>query len=157
MTAALDHAAVMINRIAGYASDAAISQRLHALSHTGSIEYVMITTEDTLRRRLRVRSDSGTECLVALPRDQQLFDGAVLLLGNDRAIVVRMVEERWLSLLPADMSSAVELGYFAGNLHWRVRFDGPVLRIALEGPEKDYLVRLKPFLQSHRAKQITTD
>jgi len=62
--------------------------------------------------------------------------------------------DQWLAVRPGDMSSAVELGYFVGNLHWRVRFDGPVLYIALEGPERDYLDRLQPFLGSQRASIV---
>ncbi len=147
--------AVAITGIAGQASDAATSDKLHALSHKQAVEYVLITVEETLRRRLRVRSDQGTECLIALPRDQKLFDGAVLLLESERAIVIRLSEQKWLSLIPSDMSSAVELGYFAGNLHWRVRFDGPVLKVALEGPEKDYLARLQSLLEKRRVKQVT--
>ena len=157
MTEPLAGPATVISGIVGRASDAAISEKLHALSHKQAVEYVLITVEETLRRRLRVRSDQGTECLVALPRDQKLFDGAVLLLEAERAIVIRMSEQKWLSLMPSDMSSAVELGYFAGNLHWRVRFDGPVLKVALEGPEKDYLARLQPLLEKCRVKQVTAD
>jgi urease accessory protein len=51
-----------------------------------------------------------------------LFDGAVLLLEPDRAIVVRVNAERWLSLPPRSIANAVEPGYQAGNLHWRARF-----------------------------------
>ena len=144
----------IITGIVGYASDETIAERLHDLGHNGVVEYVVLQREDTLRRRLRVYSDKETECLIALPRNEQLSDGAVLLLESDRAIVTRMAEEQWLGLLPVDMSSAVELGYFAGNLHWRVRFDGPVLKIALEGPRQDYLDRLQPFLQSERASIV---
>ncbi len=148
---------VTINSIAGRAGDAAISERLHVLGHKQAVEYVPITVDETMRRRLRVRSDRGTECLVALPREQRLFDGAVLLLEAERAIVIRMSEQKWLSLRPVDMPSALELGYFAGNLHWRVRFDGAVLKVALEGPEKDYLARLQPFLEKRRVEADATD
>ena len=144
----------VISTIAGYASDASIAGQLHDLAHEGAVEYVVVEREDTLRRRLRLQSDKGREYLVALPREERLSDGAVLLLETDRALVVRMAEERWLALQPADMSGAVELGYFAGNLHWRVRFDGPILGIALEGPERDYLDRLQPFLASGRARIV---
>ena len=145
-----------IVEIVGYASDADIGEQLHQLGHADAIETITLQREDTLRRRLRAISDRQNEYLIALPRENQLSDGAVLLLGPDRALVVRMAEERWLRLLPSDQSSAVELGYFAGNLHWRVKFDGPELHIALEGPEEDYLIRLQPFLQKQRVKQITT-
>ena len=142
-----------IDRIVGYISDPEISEKLHKLSHQGVVEYVVIEQKDTLRRRIRIKSDRGTECLVALPRNQTLSDGAVLLLEEDRAIVIRLTAEKWLSLLPTSIEVATELGYFSGNLHWRVRFDGPILLIAIEGPEEDYLARLRPFLESGRAKR----
>ena len=146
-----------IVEVIGYASNTVIADRLHDLGHDGAVEYIILQREDTLRRRLRVSSETGNEYLIALPRDQQLLDGAVLVLDPQHALVVRMAEEQWLGLLPSDLSSAVELGYFSGKLHWRVKFNGPELHIALEGPEKDYLTRLQPFLQSNRVKHITSD
>lgn len=153
----VDLATEVISAIVGYASDAVIAEQLHDLGHKGAVEQVVVAREDTLRRRLRVQSDKGREYLVALPREEQLSDGAVLLMEADRAVVTRMAEEQWLALRPVDMASAVELGYFAGNLHWRVRFDGPVLLIALEGPERDYLDRLQPFLESERARIVENE
>jgi urease accessory protein UreE len=84
-----------IDRVVGYISDPVISEKLHNLSHQGTVEYVVIEQKDTLRRRIRIQSDCGTECLVAIPRNQTLFDGALLLLEKDRAIVIR--EHRKLS------------------------------------------------------------
>lgn len=145
----------IVNTILGYASDTEIAQQLHALGHRGSVETVLIQPEDILRRRLRIQTDQGSEFLLALPRDQQLSDGAVLLLEEDRAVVVRMAQEQWLSIRPRDISSAIKLGYFIGNLHWRVRFEDADIVIALEGPASDYLSRLQPYLQTGRAIQIT--
>ncbi|MEE8534438.1 MAG: urease accessory protein UreE [Kiloniellales bacterium] len=142
-----------ITRILGFASEPELAERLHALDHAGRVEILPLEQQDVHRRRLRATTDRGTECLVALPRDQVLGDGAVLVLEDERAIVVRLTEERWLALVPRDAVAALELGYFAGNLHWRVRFDGPRLLIALEGPEDDYLVRLSPFLEDRRARR----
>ena len=78
----------------------------------------------------------------------------MLALDENRAIVVRLQVERWLSLAPRDEAAGLELGYFAGNLHWRVRFEGPRLLIALEGPEEDYLARLEPLLRDGRAMRV---
>jgi urease accessory protein len=142
-----------ITRILGFASQGELAERLHELSHAGRVEYLPLEQQDVHRRRLRAVTDRGTECLVALPRDQLLGDGAVLVLEDDRAVVVRLAEERWLGLVPRDAAAALELGYFAGNLHWRVRFEGPRLLIALEGPEDDYLARLAPFLEDRRARR----
>jgi urease accessory protein len=68
-------------------------------------------------------------------------------------VVVRMADDRWLALEAPDRSAALELGYFCGNLHWRVRFNADRILIALEGPEEDYLARLHHLLASGKAKR----
>ena len=49
---------------------------------------------------------------------------------------------RRLRLRAKNLPDALELGYHAGNLHWRVRFADGALLVALEAPAEDYLVRL---------------
>ena len=143
--------------ILGYASDPALAERLHRLGHDGAVEYLFLDHKDTLRHRLRVTTDKGTDCAIALDRAQHLGDGAVLLAEAGRAIVVRMTEERWLRLAPADAAAALQLGYHAGNLHWRVRFDRAVLEVALEGPEEAYLERLGPLFAEGRVRRPADD
>jgi len=145
---------VRVTNLVGVASDEKLGERLHALSHAGHVEYVILSRADMGRHRLRVTSDKGTECAIALPRSEKLTNGTVLLLETERAIVVRMQEEEWLNIVAVDNDAALELGYLAGNMHWRVRFDGPVLKIALEGPEANYLTRLAPMFDSGRIKRI---
>ncbi len=143
--------------IVGPATDPEISHRLHHLQHDGRVEYIALSPEDTHRRRLRATTDGGTECAVILDRSAQLYNGAVLLLTGERAVVVRMNETRWLDLVPRDAAAALELGYFAGNMHWSVRFEGETLRIALAGPAQDYLDRLAPMLADGRARRAGGD
>jgi len=146
-----------VTQLVGFASQPELAERLHELGHVGRVEYLVLEGEDAQRRRMRARTDRGTDCLIALPAGQALGDGAVLLLEADRAVVVRLAAQRWLGLVPWDAASALELGYFAGNLHWRVRFDSGRLLVALEGPEENYLTRLKPFLDDGRAQRTTVD
>ena len=143
-----------LNDIIGAATDPAIAKRLHHLSHVGQVEYITLRREDTARHRLRVLTDKGTECAIALARTQRLSNGAVLFLEDDRAIVVRMEAEEWLPMTPRDAAAALELGYFAGNMHWRVRFAGTILHIGLEGPERGYLERLEPFFLDGRVTRV---
>jgi urease accessory protein len=147
----------MLSEIVGQTGDPEISGRLHELGHAGKVEYITLSREDALRHRLRVVTDRGTECAVVLGRSARIFDGAVLLLDHDRAIVTRLRERRWLSLAPRDIAAALELGYHAGNSHWTVRFDGPVMRIALEGPEQRYLDRLAALVSGHRVTRADDD
>jgi urease accessory protein len=143
-----------LENIIGAATDPSIADRLHHLRHRGKVEYLSLSSEDTQRHRMRASTDAGTECALVLDRAQQLFNGAVLMLTDERAVVVRMRETEWLTLAPRDIASALELGYFAGNMHWAVRFEGAWLRIALQGPADRYLERLQPFMADGRARQI---
>lgn len=145
---------IRIEGIVGSADDPELHEALHRLEHARRAEYITLSSDDMLRRRLRVATDRGNECAIALARQDKLFDGAVLLLDPNRAVIVRAAETIWLALQPMDAAAAIELGYCSGNMHWRVSFAGPVLRIALNGPKSDYLARLAPLLSAGRVKEV---
>jgi urease accessory protein len=138
--------------IVGHVDDSVIAAKLHHLHHHGTIEHIFLTPADTKRKRLRIATDAGTDCAIALAREEELIDGSVLLIDDRRAIIVRLEAVDWLGVEPADLPAALELGYFVGNLHWRVRFDGARLRIALEGERAFYHDRLAPLLVKGKAR-----
>lgn len=146
-----------IDRVLGSRLEPSLSEQFHRLEHNGKIDLVNISVHDLDRRRLLIRTVGGEELAIALPRHQKLFDGAVLLLDDERAIVVRAATQRWLRLEPRSINDAVELGYHAGNFHWRVRFDGEVLLVALEGPPDDYMARLESLLSTRRVGASVLD
>ncbi|MDF3808854.1 MULTISPECIES: urease accessory protein UreE [Rhodopseudomonas] len=139
-----------IDRVIGSRLEAAFADRIHHLEHRGAVDIVNVAVADLARRRLLITTSGGEKLAIALPREQKLFDGAVLLIDNERAIIVRAAAERWLRLEPRSISDAIELGYHAGNLHWRVRFDGEFLSVALEGRPEDYLARLGELISMRR-------
>ena len=143
-----------LNRILGQASDPAFFDRLHDLQHHGRVERIVIGAEDAARHRLRVLTDAGTECAISLPREQRLANGSILFMDEHRAILVAMRDEEVLKLAPADAATALELGYFAGNMHWAVRFHGTQLHILLHGPAEAYLDRLDPLLSGGRITRV---
>ena len=143
-----------LESIVGVATEPVIAGKLHDLSHRGRVEYLTLSRDDTQRHRLRATTDAGTECAVILGRAEHLYNGAVLMLTDERAVVVRMRETEWLTLAPRDSAAALELGYFSGNMHWAVRFEGELLRIALQGPLQRYLERIEPFLADGRVRRI---
>lgn len=145
---------IKIDHIAGTATQPDIAEALHQLEHHGRVEYVTLSPADTQRHRLRVLTDRGTECAISVPRTQRLENGAVLLLEPERAIVVRMDQVQWLTLRAHDAPAALELGYFAGNMHWKVEFEGDLLRIALQGPVNSYLERLAHLMQGGRIVRV---
>src|SRR5258708_9188989 len=131
---------LLIEQVVGSRLEPDLSERIHALEHRGAVDLVTIAAADVARRRLRVTTQGGADVAIALPRDQHLFDGAVLLVEPDRAIVVRVDEERWLRLQPRAIADAIELGYHAGNLHWRAPLWGAGLLVPPPSPSDAYLL-----------------
>jgi urease accessory protein len=141
---------LLIKRVIGSRRDPALSEPIHDLEHRGAVDILRISRSEMARRRLRAVTKAGAEVAIALPRQQALFDGAVLFLDAERALVVQMDEQRWLRLEPLSIADAIELGFQAGNLHWRVHFEGAALMVALDAPIEDYLSRLEALLSSRR-------
>jgi urease accessory protein len=146
-----------VERVIGSRLDAALSEQLHELEHHGGVDLLTIPLEDVARHRLRATTEGGVDVTIALPREQRLFDGAVLFLDADRAVVVRVAQQHWLRLEPRSIADAIELGYQAGNLHWRVRFAGEALLVALEAPTDDYLARLSDLIRDRRVVSSLAD
>jgi urease accessory protein len=139
-----------IDHVLGSRLESAFSEEIHRLEHRGAVDLVHIPVADLARRRHLATTRGGEELAIALPRHQKLFDGAILLIDGERAIVVRAATERWLRLEPRSIGDAIELGYHAGNLRWRVRFQGEVLFVALEGRPEDYTARLGEMISARR-------
>ena len=138
---------MLVEIVIGDMRESELASRLHRLEHTDAVDTINLAAGDLARHRLRVTSSKGVEIAIALPRDQSLFDGAVLILEQDRAVVVRALPTKWLAVVPRDAAAALELGYHAGNLHWRVRFEGFRLMIALDGPAASYTARLSRLVE----------
>lgn len=145
---------ITATKIVGTASEPAIAERLHELEHRNQLEILVIDRENAPRRRLRARTDKGTEVAIALSRDEMLGHGTVVLLDDERAIIVHMKEEGWLRLQPRDAEAALELGYSAGNHHWRVRFAAGSLLVAVQDPVEHYLARLSDLTKDGRIKIV---
>jgi len=139
-----------IGHIIGSRLEPAFSERLLRLEHRNAVDEVRLSAGDLDLQQLTTTTRSGQELAIALPRHERLFDGAVLLLDEMHAIVVRAAGRRWLRLEPRSISDAIELGYHIGNLGWRVRFEGEVLFVAIEGRAANYAVRLGELIWSRR-------
>tara|TARA_B100000925_G_scaffold241630_1_gene190918 strand:+ start:304 stop:756 length:453 start_codon:yes stop_codon:yes gene_type:complete len=145
----------ILSSILGYAADEPFDSALHDLSHAGKVEYLTISPDDTSRRRMRAITNKGTECAIVLNRDQQLSDGAVLNISDNLAIVVRLAQQKWLLLEAQNHAAALEVGYFIGNLHWKVEFEGERIRVALQGPLQTYLDRLELLIKTGKVRALT--
>lgn len=146
-----------INHVLGSRLEPAFSERIHRLEHHNAVDVVQLSVADLEQHQLTATTRRGQELAIALPRHQRLFDGAVLLIDDIHAIVVHATNRRWLRLEPRSISDAIELGYHVGNLHWRVRFEGEVLFVAIEGRPENYAVRLGELIWSRRVAMSVLD
>jgi len=137
-----------LHGVVGYATDPRLHARLHALEHADKVELLFMAEADAGRRRVRLTTDKGTDCAVSVDRAEDLSDGAVLLIDAGRAIVLRIGAPKTWRLRGRDAGAAMQLGWHAGNLHWRVRFDADVLLVLLDGPLAEYRARLRPLLDA---------
>ena len=148
---------MILTQVIGTVRDRCYAIKLQEVERKGGIEYVTLNILDTQRKRLRVASDRGTDYAIALPREAALENGSILHLDQERAVIVKLARQQWLRLRPKQINSALQMGYNAGNHHWRVKFDGTDILIALEGPRSDYIERLEALLSSGEVAIITDD
>ncbi|MGC2781092.1 MAG: urease accessory protein UreE [Bradyrhizobium sp.] len=137
-----------LHGIIGRADDKVYAGKLHTLEHRGGIELLFVPSADAGRKRFRLTTDRGTDCAVSLDRDEELVDGALLHLDSDRAIIARFGEQKVWRLRARDPASALKLGWHAGNLHWRVRFEDDCLVVLLDAPLDTYRARILPLIES---------
>jgi urease accessory protein len=142
--------ALNIRHVLGSRLEPSFSEKIRRLELHNAVDEVRLSAAAFEQRQLRVTTRDGQELAIALPRHEKLFDGAVLQLGDDKAIVVREAGQRCLRLQPRSISDAIELGYHIGNLGWPVRFEGDVLLVAMRGPAENYVVRLGELIWSRR-------
>ena len=149
--------ALNIHHVLGSRLEPSFSEQIHRLELHGAVDEVRLPAHVLEQREIRATTRGGEELAIALPRHEKLFDGAILLIDDSRAIVVREAGRRCLRLQPRSISDAIELGYHIGNLGWPVRFEGDVLFVAMQGRAENYVVRLGELIWSRRVAVSVQD
>lgn len=143
-----------LHGIVGRETDHEVHDRLHALEHRDAIEWLFVPEAEAGRRRFRLTTDKGTDCAVSLERGEELSDGSVLLMDEARAVIVRLgAPKRW-RLRPRSPEAALQLGWNAGNLHWRVSFEGAELVVLLDGPLDSYRARIARLIADGLVEEV---
>lgn len=88
-------------------------------NHTDS---VVLTSEERLSPHGIVHTTAGRKLRISLPRPTELFDGDVLAIDQDVAIVVEAAAEEVLILSPRTPLEWGMIAFNLGNLHRPVRF-----------------------------------
>lgn len=103
-----------------------------------AIERLLVDSADASKRRLRRRTDAGTEVAVDLERGSYLREGAVLWDDGVRVVVVeRKPEEAMVVRLSQGLSpderlaQAALLGHAFGNQHVPIEVEGGEIRVPI--------------------------
>ena len=127
-------------------------QLIHDLEHKEAVDKVLLNVDDLSRRRFTCETTFGEIVGISLPRSLKLFDGAVLEISERYCLMVKVEPENWLRLEVHSSDVALRLGYFAGNLHWAVKFDENRLSVAISGDVNLYLDRINNVFTDREVK-----
>lgn len=141
----------------GSVRNGAVADAVAALDERGRLERIHVSEALAGRRRFRATSDAGRDYGVVLDANVEELDGLVLLLEEDRAVVVVQEEPATLRLRGATPAGALQLGWHAGHLHWRVRFDGAEVEVLLDAPAEDYLDRILALVDDGAVEVVGHD
>ena len=89
-----------ITALQGNALDSGLAQTIHELEHRDCVEYVTVRGTDLARKRLRLLTDGGDECAIALPRDVALEHGDRVRAGVDHRLHERVLPPATASTSP---------------------------------------------------------
>lgn len=106
------------------------------------VERIHVSWDEASKRRLRRRTDAGTDVAVTLPRDAYLADGDVLDDDGARIVVVHRPPERALVVRIDPDADAVDrlraaacIGHAFGNQHVPLEIDGDEVRVPVTTSE----------------------
>ena len=138
-----------IDQVLGSRLDPAFAERIHEVEHQGAVDLLTVPAPMLLgiafARRRKAAPRSRSPC-----RAISICSTVPCSCSSPTMPLVRVAQERWLRLQPRSIADAIELGYHAGNLYWRVRFAGEALLVAMEAPMDDYLARIDALIRDRR-------
>jgi urease accessory protein len=114
-----------INLVVGNVhKDPELGQKYRQMSEKRLSETIRISRSEAQRVRMRKTSDKGTDVAITLPQNTHIKHGDVLLLDNDKIIVVEIKPERVAVIAIENniasnhlLEIAAKVGHTIGNLH----------------------------------------
>jgi urease accessory protein len=149
---------ISINSVVGNVhNDLELGQKYREMSEKQLLEIVRIRRNEAQRVRMRKTSDKGTDIAIIFPQNTQIKHGDVLLLDNDKIIVVEVQPERVAVIAIENNISnhhlleiAAKVGHTIGNLHRPIKIENNnvILPIQAES-ELDLLKKILGSIAEH--------
>lgn len=155
---------IEINEICGnIKSDQALKSKHLEMAKNDKAESILLTRNESEKSRMRKVSDKGTEVALAMPAGSCLNDGDVVLLDDEKMIIVKQKSESVALVTILDnttnenfLETAVKIGHIIGNLHRPIRIEGNRIYFPIQAlSEVELFEKLFANLRDHI--EIKTD
>lgn len=107
---------MIFNQVLGNINDINDLNNLH-------IEKIYISSEDSLKRIMRVNSDHNLEYGIALSENVELKDGDILYRDDKNIIIVKIKGDDVLVIKPNSMTDMGIIAHSLGNRHLQAQFE----------------------------------
>jgi urease accessory protein len=142
-----------INSVVGNIhKDHELGQKYRQMSEK-QLETIRISRSEAQRVRMRKTSDKGTDVAIMLPQNTHIKHGDVLLLDNDKIIVVEIQPERVAVIAIENniashhlLEIAAKVGHTIGNLHRPIKIENNNIILPIQAENE--LELLKKILGS---------
>ena len=107
---------MIFNQVLGIINDIEDLNNVH-------IEKIYITSEESLKRIMRVNSDHNHEYGIALSENIELKDGDILYHDDKNIIIVKIKGDDVLVIKPNSMTEMGVIAHSLGNRHLQAQFE----------------------------------
>ncbi len=107
---------MIFNQVLGNINDIENLNNIH-------IEKIYITSEESLKRIMRVNSDHNHEYGIALSENIELKDGDILYRDDKNIIIVKIKGDDVLVIKPNSMTEMGVIAHSLGNRHLQAQFE----------------------------------
>jgi urease accessory protein len=149
---------ISINSVVGNIhNDNDLAQKYHQMTGKQLSEIIRISRSEAQRVRMRKTSDKGTDVAIMLPQSVHIKHGDVLLLDNDKIIVVEIQPERVAVIAVKNNTAsehlfemAVKVGHTIGNLHRPIKLEDNKIILPIQAEsELDLLKKVLGSSKEH--------
>jgi urease accessory protein len=146
-----------INLVVGNVhKDHELGQKYRQMSEK-QLETIRISRSEAQRVRMRKTSDKGTDVAIMLPQNTHIKHGDVLLLDNERIIVVEVQPERVAVIAIENniashhlLEIAAKVGHTIGNLHRPIKIENNNIILPIQAEsELDLLKKILDSIAEH--------
>jgi len=158
---------ITVNSVLGnIRSDKKLQDVYQKLNRKNKVEKILLSRMEAQKSRIRRTTDEGTDIAIILPHGFTLKHGDVLLLEDDKMIIIEYEPEDVLGFKIKDELSnsqkiaiAIKLGHTIGNLHRPISVKGGVTYVPIQSDAeianiKEILLPIIDYIDIQHARII---